>query len=118
MSHYDLGNDFFRLWLDPTMLYSSALWDDATGDLEQAQRDKLARATALLDLRGGERVLEIGCGWGAIAAPSGAARRGKRHGPDALARAARIRARTRRRRRSRRRVSLRLEDYRDVEGEL
>ena len=57
MSHYDLGNEFFRLWLDPTLLYSSALWHEDTQDLETAQQNKLARIVEGLDLRGGEDVL-------------------------------------------------------------
>ncbi|HUO53710.1 MAG TPA: class I SAM-dependent methyltransferase, partial [Rhodoblastus sp.] len=68
MRHYDLGNDFFRLWLDESMLYSSGLWDEETATLEQAQADKLARIAEWLDLGGGEEILEIGCGWGALAA--------------------------------------------------
>ena len=66
-AHYDLGNDFYRLWLDPSMLYSSALWHDGALNLEQAQRRKLDRICELLRLEGGEHVLEIGCGWGALA---------------------------------------------------
>jgi cyclopropane-fatty-acyl-phospholipid synthase len=66
--HYDLGNDFYRLWLDPGMTYSSALYDDVPGRaLEEAQAAKLDRIVHLLDLQGGENVLEIGCGWGALA---------------------------------------------------
>jgi cyclopropane-fatty-acyl-phospholipid synthase len=65
-AHYDLGNDFFRPWLDADMNYSSALYrGDET--LERAQQRKLDRIAELLALRGGERVLEIGCGWGALA---------------------------------------------------
>jgi cyclopropane-fatty-acyl-phospholipid synthase len=65
-AHYDLGNDFFRPWLDAGMNYSSALYrDDET--LERAQQRKLDRIAELLALHGGERVLEIGCGWGALA---------------------------------------------------
>ena len=67
-AHYDLGNDFYRLWLDQTMLYSSALWDGKTASLEDAQRNKLDRICELLQLSGGESILEIGCGWGALAA--------------------------------------------------
>src|SRR5271166_3333195 len=67
MAHYDLGNDFYELWLDPTMQYSSALWTEDTPDLEAAQALKLNRVVELLDLSGGESVLEIGCGWGSLA---------------------------------------------------
>jgi cyclopropane-fatty-acyl-phospholipid synthase len=65
-AHYDLGNDFFRPWLDAGMNYSSALY---AGDemLERAQQRKLDRIAELLALSGGERVLEIGCGWGGLA---------------------------------------------------
>lgn len=63
-AHYDLGNDFYAAWLDPTMCYSSARF--AAGDsLEQAQRRKLETIAARLD--GAREVLEIGCGWGALA---------------------------------------------------
>jgi len=65
-AHYDLGNGFFKEWLDAGMNYSSALYrGDET--LEQAQLQKLDRIAALLELRGGERILEIGSGWGALA---------------------------------------------------
>lgn len=67
IAHYDLGNDFYRTWLDPTMQYSSALWTESTQNLEAAQALKLNRIVELLDLGGGESVLEIGCGWGALA---------------------------------------------------
>ena len=65
-AHYDLGNDFYALWLDRTMTYSSALFDGAPGTLEQAQNAKYDR---LIDRMagGGGRVLEIGCGWGGFA---------------------------------------------------
>ena len=65
--HYDLGNDFYRLWLDPSMTYSSACAVLPGQSLEQAQRAKLAKITELLALAGDEKVLEIGCGWGALA---------------------------------------------------
>ena len=67
IAHYDLGNDFFRVWLDEAMLYSSALWDGSTPTLEAAQSRKIELVLDLLDIRGGERILEIGCGWGALA---------------------------------------------------
>ncbi len=76
-AHYDLGNDFYQLWLDPTMTYSSALYrgidgpsirsDNADADLEQAQRAKVRRMLERAGVQPGERVLEIGCGWGGLA---------------------------------------------------
>jgi cyclopropane-fatty-acyl-phospholipid synthase len=65
-AHYDLGNDFFSPWLDCGMNYSSALYADG-GTLEAAQEAKLDRIASLLDIKRGERILEIGCGWGALA---------------------------------------------------
>lgn len=67
-AHYDLGNDFYRLWLDETMSYSSAWFEGAAqGDLVEAQWSKVRRALQQVGLRPGERLLEIGCGWGALA---------------------------------------------------
>jgi cyclopropane-fatty-acyl-phospholipid synthase len=65
--HYDLGNAFYERWLDQSMTYSSALYAHPDQTLEDAQEAKLSRVEQLLDLRGGEKVLEIGCGWGALA---------------------------------------------------
>lgn len=65
--HYDLGNAFYRHWLDPEMTYSSALYAHPDQTLEDAQAAKVKRVLELLDLSGGEDVLEIGCGWGALA---------------------------------------------------
>lgn len=65
-AHYDLGNEFYRHWLDQGMNYSSAIYDSELS-LEAAQRNKLERVSRYLDLEGGERVLEIGCGWGSLA---------------------------------------------------
>src|SRR3546814_2294193 len=66
-SHYDLGNDFYRLWLDDAMNYSSALFADPRQSLEDAQAAKVDAILDRLDLRSGSRLLEIGCGWGALA---------------------------------------------------
>lgn len=66
-AHYDLGNDFYKLWLDPGMTYSSAIYTSPQQSLEEAQEEKLSRIIERLDLTGGERVLEIGCGWGRLA---------------------------------------------------
>ena len=72
-AHYDLGNDFYREWLDPTMSYSSARFG-AGDDLEAAQRRKVSLLLDRLDLKPGTQLLEIGCGWGTLAIE--AARRG------------------------------------------
>ena len=67
-AHYDLGNGFYALWLDETMNYSSAWFDgDRTKPLAQAQTAKLRRAIAATGVQPGQRLLEIGCGWGAVA---------------------------------------------------
>ncbi|MGD8206790.1 MAG: cyclopropane-fatty-acyl-phospholipid synthase family protein, partial [Thiohalocapsa sp.] len=65
--HYDLGNAFYRLWLDPSMTYSSGVFEGDAEDLEQSQRNKYHRLLAMLEARPGQHLLEIGCGWGAFA---------------------------------------------------
>jgi cyclopropane-fatty-acyl-phospholipid synthase len=67
--HYDLGNDFYRAWLDPSMTYSSAVFADvaACEPLETAQARKIRLLLDRLDLKSGDRLLEIGCGWGSLA---------------------------------------------------
>jgi cyclopropane-fatty-acyl-phospholipid synthase len=65
-AHYDLGNAFYASWLDEGMNYSSGYYTEPGLSLEAAQAAKLDRITALLNLRGGERVLDIGCGWGPL----------------------------------------------------
>jgi cyclopropane-fatty-acyl-phospholipid synthase len=67
-AHYDLGNAFYELWLDGTMNYSSALFEgDFSQSMADAQRAKVRRALRMTDVDLGSRVLEIGCGWGALA---------------------------------------------------
>lgn len=65
--HYDLGNDFYRHWLDQTMTYSSALFSHPNQSLVLAQAAKYARIVCELDIRADDHVLEIGCGWGGFA---------------------------------------------------
>ena len=72
-AHYDLGNDFYREWLDPTLTYSSALFAAPDEPLERAQRRKLDAILARTAARPGQRVLEIGCGWGSFAAVAASA---------------------------------------------
>jgi cyclopropane-fatty-acyl-phospholipid synthase len=113
--HYDLGNAFYELWLDRSMTYSSALYAQPGITLEAAQAAKLARVVELLGLAGGERVLEIGCGWGALAArlaERGAEVTGLTLSTEQLAFAERRVAAAG----LGGRVHLRLEDYRDVRG--
>jgi cyclopropane-fatty-acyl-phospholipid synthase len=66
-AHYDLGNEFFALFLSPDLMYSAALWESDTDTLERASERKLARICARLQLNAGDHVLEIGSGWGGFA---------------------------------------------------
>jgi cyclopropane-fatty-acyl-phospholipid synthase len=66
-SHYDLGNEFYRLWLDEKMVYTCAYYPHAGATLEAAQTAKLEHVARKLSLSPGQRVLELGCGWGALA---------------------------------------------------
>ncbi|WP_461213295.1 class I SAM-dependent methyltransferase [Lacticaseibacillus sp. GG6-2] len=65
-SHYDIGNDFYRLWLDKTMTYSCAYFDDWHDDLETAQRNKVEHILRKLNPQPGRTFLDIGCGWGTL----------------------------------------------------
>ena len=65
--HYDIGNDFYRLWLEEDMQYSCGYFTDPGNSLEQAQLDKKAHLASKLYLKPGQRVLDIGCGWGGLA---------------------------------------------------
>lgn len=115
-AHYDLGNDFYAAWLDQSMTYSSALFAGPE-TLEQAQQRKIAALLTRLQLKPGDRLLEIGCGWGSLAIE--AARRGaavvgltlsteqkawseRRTAEEGLAD----------------RIEIRLQDYRDVSGQF
>jgi cyclopropane-fatty-acyl-phospholipid synthase len=66
-AHYDIGNAFYSAWLDPSMTYSSALFEDHTPDLAAAQNNKYHRLAEAIDLRPDQKLLEIGCGWGGFA---------------------------------------------------
>jgi len=66
-AHYDLGNDFYRLWLDSSMSYSSGIYSSPSSTLEESQDVKYQRILGALELAGGEDILEIGCGWGGFA---------------------------------------------------
>jgi cyclopropane-fatty-acyl-phospholipid synthase len=115
--HYDVGNDFFALFLDRSMTYSCAYWSGGASTLEEAQEAKLELVCRKLALREGERVLDVGCGWGSFVIHAAT-----RHGVRALgitlsdeqARLARERARAAG---VADRVEVRVADYREVSGE-
>jgi cyclopropane-fatty-acyl-phospholipid synthase len=65
--HYDLGNDFYKLWLDDTMTYSSAIYQSGQEDLEKAQLQKYESMCERIGVKEGDHILEIGCGWGGFA---------------------------------------------------
>lgn len=116
-AHYDLGNDFYRRWLDDSMTYSSALYDAPGESLDDAQIRKLDRIVAMLDLKGGEHVLEIGCGWGALA--ERLAREGCRVTAVTLSPSQLAFAQNRITEAGLSdRVELRLQDYRDITGKF
>jgi cyclopropane-fatty-acyl-phospholipid synthase len=115
--HYDLGNAFYAFWLDPALNYSSALYAQGNETLEDAQALKLERIVELLDLKDGATVLEIGCGWGALALAL-ARDRGAR--VTALTLSAQQLAHIRRRASElglSGKIDARLQDYRDVDGQ-
>lgn len=116
VAHYDLGNAFYRLWLDPTMTYSAALFEgDLQRSLADAQEAKYARILRGLELPPCAHLLEIGCGWGGFAAT--AARAGHRVTAVSLSDAQTAYARDRIAREGlAERVEFRIQDYRDVTG--
>ena len=65
--HYDLGNEFFALWLDKTLTYSSAIFDERNKELSNAQNNKYQKLIDLIRPNNGDKILEIGCGWGGFA---------------------------------------------------
>ena len=115
--HYDLGNDFYGLWLDDTMTYSSALFETGQESLEKAQIAKYASMLDQMEVKPGDHVLEIGCGWGGFAEYAARERGVKvtgltisseqlRYAQERIARAGLSD-----------RVELKLQDYRDETGQ-
>lgn len=112
--HYDLGNDFYSAWLDPSMTYSCAVFERGDNSLEAAQRRKYERLVELLEPKPGDKILEIGCGWGGFAEAAAAGHGVKVTGITlskeqlnyAKGRIARAGLKDQ--------VTLRLQDYRDV----
>jgi cyclopropane-fatty-acyl-phospholipid synthase len=114
--HYDLGNEFYALWLDRSMTYSSALFQTGQESLEAAQRAKYASMVDRMGVSPGDHVLEIGCGWGGFAEYA-AAERGLKETGLTISRAQLDYARARIHRAGLSdRVDLKLQDYRDERG--
>ncbi|MFI8189885.1 class I SAM-dependent methyltransferase [Streptomyces sp. NPDC085946] len=113
--HYDVGNDFYELVLGPSMVYSCAYWPAPDSTLETAQRDKLELVCRKLALKPGQRLLDVGCGWGSLALHAA-----REHGVDVVGiTLSREQAAYARKRVADEgladRVEIRVQDYRDVE---
>ncbi|MBY6065436.1 cyclopropane-fatty-acyl-phospholipid synthase family protein [Leisingera aquaemixtae] len=116
--HYDLGNDFYRLWLDDTMTYSSALFRSGQDSLEKAQTAKYASLVDQMGVQPGDHVLEVGCGWGGFAEYA-AKERGLRVTGLTISREQLKFARQRIEKAGLSdQVELRLQDYRDCRGQF
>ncbi|HSC63860.1 MAG TPA: cyclopropane-fatty-acyl-phospholipid synthase family protein [Caldimonas sp.] len=119
--HYDLGNEFYAQWLDPSLIYSSALYRDEAQSLESAQAAKLERVTELLRLESlpaDAQVLEIGCGWGAMALQLARRHPARQVGLTLSAQQLAHAQRCIEAEGVADAVDLRLQDYRDVRGEF
>ncbi len=117
-SHYDLGNPFYEQWLDPSMTYSSARFDGPNNQLEEAQQHKYHTLATALDLKPGDHVLEIGCGWGGFA-QFAASQIGAKITGITISREQYDYAQARiQRNQLGDKVDLRFVDYRDVEGQF
>ncbi len=115
--HYDVSNDFYALWLDEQMIYSCAYYEDAGQSLEQAQYSKLDHICRKLRLRPGERLLDIGCGWGALVCWAAQHYGVQAHGITLSRNQYEHARQTIRQRGLQDRVSVELRDYRDLQGE-
>jgi cyclopropane-fatty-acyl-phospholipid synthase len=115
-AHYDIGNSFYRLWLDETMNYSSALFEgDFSRPSVQAQTAKVRRALAECGVGAGDRVLEIGCGWGALAQEAAAGLGARVTGVTLSTEQLAFAQERMRRLGVAERADLRLQDYRDID---
>lgn len=116
--HYDLGNNFYRLWLDPTMTYSSARFTESKQTLEEAQRSKYEALCEKLQLKESDHVLEIGCGWGGFSCHA-AERHGCRVTAVTISQAQFDEAsRHVRQAGLEDKIEIRLQDYRDITGQF
>ncbi|HEY3328019.1 MAG TPA: cyclopropane-fatty-acyl-phospholipid synthase family protein [Novimethylophilus sp.] len=115
--HYDVSNDFYALWLDEQMIYSCAYYEEASQSLEQAQRNKLDHICRKLRLKPGERLLDIGCGWGALICWAAEHYGVNAHGITLSQNQCKHAQQTIRRSGLEHKVSVELLDYRDLKGE-
>lgn len=115
--HYDVSNDFYALWLDERMVYSCAYYEDAGQSLEQAQCNKLDHICRKLRLKPGERLLDIGCGWGALVCWAAEHYGVEAHGITLSRNQYEHAQQTIRQRGLEDRVTVELTDYRDLDGE-
>ena len=115
--HYDVSNDFYALWLDEQMVYSCAYYEDAGQSLEQAQHNKLDYICRKLRLKPGERLLDIGCGWGALICWAADHYGVSAHGITLSQNQYDHAQRTIKQRGLEHKVSVELLDYRDLRGE-
>ena len=116
--HYDVSNEFYALWLDEQMVYSCAYYEDAAQSLEQAQRNKLDHICRKLQLKPDERLLDIGCGWGALICWAAEYYGVSAHGITLSQKQYEHTQRTIRQRGLEQKVSVELIDYRDLRGEV
>jgi cyclopropane-fatty-acyl-phospholipid synthase len=115
--HYDLSNDFYRLWLDPAMVYSCAYFETPALSLEQAQRAKLDHICRKLQLQPGEQFLDIGCGWGALVLHAAQAYGVQAHGITLSQRQFELAQERIAQAGLQQQVTVELRDYRDMDGQ-
>jgi len=115
--HYDVSNDFYKLWLDKQMVYSCAYFDHAGDSLENAQNNKLDLICRKLHLQPGERLLDIGCGWGALVIWAVEHYGVKAHGVTLSKNQYDYAMQKIRERGLERQITIELKDYRDIEGD-
>lgn len=116
--HYDLGNDFYGQWLDPSMTYSSAIFTSGDQSLEHAQRDKYHHVADAAGVKEGASVLEIGCGWGGFAETIARDYKADLHGITLSREQLKFATERLKRQGLDDRAKLHFEDYRDTKGEF
>jgi cyclopropane-fatty-acyl-phospholipid synthase len=116
--HYDVSNDFYAAWLDPNMVYSCAYFENGNEDLATAQIEKIDHILRKIDLRPGQRLLDIGCGWGALAIRAAEQFGARCVGITLSENQARLARERVAQAGLERQVEIRLQDYRDLDGEF